>query len=453
MGDVITLSTAWTIRPLTVQAVIAYFKATTPAGVRSDRWNMVFQRLRSRTDNTVRTVLRSPLMVSLARIAYGDNPNDPTELLNEALQTREALELHLLDGLIPAVYPPSRPRRGSYWQATDAARWLSFIAKKLSWSTGQDFCWWQLERAAPRILIEVVRVVPATILVGSILSPYLAVLFFGAWLVAHLVTRSRMPTVETWLQVMVLPRLGRNRAASLSSPSTLAVLAPHHRRPLEKRLALAFARTIAALAGAAAAFSLPNGSSIYLMVWRGVSVALAVGLMIGFFVVSPRMSPTEVQFRARRGARVFARQVLLALFLGSAVGLVVGIILGSMFGIIAGLAVGVAIGLIDGLNIWLDVSADVTRALSPTSTLVADKWAALARSSAIGLTIFAAAGAAAGLAYGGSFGLINATAFGVAFALSDPYEGVASTSWGRYWIAKGVVRASWAVAVAAGVVP
>jgi hypothetical protein len=172
------------------------------------------------------------------------------------------------------------------------------------------------------------------------------------------------------------------------------------------------------------------------MVAHGVSVALAVGLAAGFILVSARASPTKVQFRARRGLGFFARQLLMGIMIGTGVGLVAGALTGWRFGLTIGMAIGLAVGLVDGLNVWLGVSADVTRALSPQSTLDADRAATLARGGIIGITIAVCSGVAVGLADGPVRGIAYGCAFGLAFALGDPFDGIASTAWGRYWIAR-----------------
>lgn len=90
-------------------------------------------------------------------------------------------------------------------------------------------------------------------------------------------------------------------------------------------------------------------------------------------------------------------------------------------------------GLVDGLNVWLDVSADVTRALNPQSTLDTDRSATLTRG---GIIIAIWAGVAVGLANGPVRGIVYGCAIRLAFAVSDPDNGIASTAWGRYSIAR-----------------
>ncbi|WP_370382040.1 NACHT domain-containing protein [Catenulispora sp. GAS73] len=109
-------------------------------------------------------VLRTPLMVLLARTIYSDVPGrDPADLLEEGrFRNVEGLERHLLAGFVPALYQDSRkplaaagsvradgrPRRpGRSWSADEAGRYAGHIAAHLGRSqnrAGQDLAWWRL---------------------------------------------------------------------------------------------------------------------------------------------------------------------------------------------------------------------------------------------------------------------------------------------------------------------
>lgn len=106
-------------------------------------------------------VLRTPLMVLLARTIYGDaSGRNPSELLTKArADDVEGLERHLLAGFVPALYQDlDKPRAGAgggradkrpprSWNAEDSARYVGHIAGHLYRSqdeTGQDLAWWRL---------------------------------------------------------------------------------------------------------------------------------------------------------------------------------------------------------------------------------------------------------------------------------------------------------------------
>ncbi|GAA1960984.1 hypothetical protein GCM10009738_39770 [Kitasatospora viridis] len=125
-----------------------------PDGGTSTVWDPVLDELRHRPDSAASTrltaVLRTPLMVLLARTRYSDTPGqDPAVLLDAArFPTPHALEEHLLAGFVPTVYrprPPDRSDAGSgrpprRWDARRARRYLGHLARV----DHQDLAWWQL---------------------------------------------------------------------------------------------------------------------------------------------------------------------------------------------------------------------------------------------------------------------------------------------------------------------
>ncbi|GAA1944888.1 helix-turn-helix domain-containing protein [Kitasatospora viridis] len=135
-------------------------------------------------------VLRTPLMVILARTMYSESADrDPIELLDpDRFPTRHALEEHLLAGFVPTLYrdrvPDRAPdgRRGPArrWGAERAQRWLGHLAQHL---VGQehdqrDLAWWRLAaslRRSTRVLAVAVTCAVAIScsdwLVGLVASP------------------------------------------------------------------------------------------------------------------------------------------------------------------------------------------------------------------------------------------------------------------------------------------
>ena len=206
--------------------------------------------------------------------------------------------------------------------------------------------------------------------------------------------------------------------------------------PLERRVGLAIGRFAAIAAGFIDVVIVYRHASLFRAVADGVAVGLAIGLAAGFFTISPRTTPSEVQFVARKGIPIFLRHLAIGLAGGVGVGVVAGVLLGSRFGLLTAVVIGLSLGLIDGLNVWLDVSTDVTCALSPRSTRRAERTASIARSVADGVLIAATSGVAFGLAYGAQSAVTHALVFGAGFGLADRYMGLSASVWGRYFIAK-----------------
>jgi len=118
-------------------------------------WEYVLSELRGHPDGPAGTnlapVLTNPLMVTLARTLYASG-GDPAELLDaEKFRTREALEDHLLDSLVPTAYS-RHPRRqptteDMCWDLESAQHWLGYLATHLTELKTHDIAWWRLGTA------------------------------------------------------------------------------------------------------------------------------------------------------------------------------------------------------------------------------------------------------------------------------------------------------------------
>lgn len=104
--------------------------------------------------------LGTPLMVVLARTMYSDTSDrEPHELLDtERFPDENALEEHLLAGLVPTIY---RPRPIGRVGPERAAHWLGYLAHQLARSgrDQQDLAWWRVGdalRPVTRLLAVVV---------------------------------------------------------------------------------------------------------------------------------------------------------------------------------------------------------------------------------------------------------------------------------------------------------
>jgi len=149
-GTVMSTATVIRLKPVARQEAITYLSARESAeGV---RWLPVADRLRRDPDGPLGRVLRTPLMVDLARIVYGRPGADPVELL--AAEDADSLEGQLLDSFLPNAYakvpePPGRNPKTSpsgKYTAAQATRWLGFLARHLERARSRDLAWWQLYR-------------------------------------------------------------------------------------------------------------------------------------------------------------------------------------------------------------------------------------------------------------------------------------------------------------------
>ncbi|WP_189134598.1 NACHT domain-containing protein [Wenjunlia tyrosinilytica] len=130
----------------------------------ASRWEAVVARLGD-MDDPVGQALRTPLMLGLARTVYNPRPGehssalpDPALLCDRArFPTAGAIQGHLLEAFIPAAYR-SHPRYPCRWTVQQARRTLTFLARHLDRDVGgsTDLAWWQLYRALPARLPQLV---------------------------------------------------------------------------------------------------------------------------------------------------------------------------------------------------------------------------------------------------------------------------------------------------------
>lgn len=170
--------------PLRVAEVKAYLSEATAAGA-AGRWGPAFDLLDAEPDGPLSRALSAPLMIWLARTVYDSSDSDPAELADQRrLPDQAAIEQHLLDRLVPAVYArrAQHPRRNGFrCTPQQAQRWLSFLAAQLRKERSAEIAWWRLPRAA-RFWRPVATVIRAELLWS--LAWYLSIWGlsrFGQW--------------------------------------------------------------------------------------------------------------------------------------------------------------------------------------------------------------------------------------------------------------------------------
>ncbi|BBC28955.1 hypothetical protein SGFS_002460 [Streptomyces graminofaciens] len=186
--DVLTAASVLQLLPLGLAEACRYLAAASPpvmehtdaTGTLDTAWAPVILRLRDAPEGTpesaLRTVLRYPLMVAMARAVCEGHRSDPARnperLLDARLGTPERMEKHLLDAYLPAVYSRTS---GSRWTPDQAQRWLRFLAWRAVDEGDGLIAWWRLERAIPRA----VRVFAPGTLAVLLAWPVLYALYAG----------------------------------------------------------------------------------------------------------------------------------------------------------------------------------------------------------------------------------------------------------------------------------
>ncbi|MFD4656319.1 NACHT domain-containing protein [Kitasatospora sp. NPDC058444] len=158
--------------PLTVEEASRYLlRSATPQ--QQERWRPLTRALTEDPSCPAAAVLTVPLMLWLCRTAYqrptpGRHPGDLAD--QSCFPTPEAIESHLLDSLVPSVYPvgplpPPQPGRkaSGRWRREErnrdperVSRWLGYLARHLEQRGRPDLAWWELGttmQLVPRMLL------------------------------------------------------------------------------------------------------------------------------------------------------------------------------------------------------------------------------------------------------------------------------------------------------------
>ncbi|MEU7341998.1 NACHT domain-containing protein [Streptomyces sp. NPDC007074] len=145
--------------PLTAAAIADHLlEASTPQ--HAHRWTPLTAELTQDPGGPLARALSVPLLLWLCRVVHQDPLTRPADLVDRRrFPTFDAVERHLLDALIPAVYPsgpqaPSQPGRKAppRWSSDQAQRCLSTLAARVSRTGSQDIAWWQLHAPSRRLV-------------------------------------------------------------------------------------------------------------------------------------------------------------------------------------------------------------------------------------------------------------------------------------------------------------
>ncbi|WP_405804817.1 hypothetical protein OG729_06335 [Streptomyces sp. NBC_00210] len=357
---------------------------TTPTG-----WQHVLNELRchphTQAGANLAAVLTTPLMVTLARTIYESDRN-PSELLDiKQFSTREALEDHLLDNVIPTAYsrflsnPPAAEQRR--WDPELAQHWLGYLAAHLRQLKTHDIEWWRLGTSmnlSSRMLVVGVTVgILSGLTVGLVYGSTLGLVYGPAW----------------WLSEGVVDIL-------------------------------------------------LNGLGI------GLAFGLMHGFATKLKAGGPVFEPSRMHIQIRGGSKRVKESFLPRVRGGLAGGLVFGVVFGLGMAVyvglldcpwtmialrlgdwlVAGLALGLAVGLVLALMAGLEALIETKSSVSPSDLLNTNRTTVLAQVLAVGLAL--------GIGFGIVIALVNGFALGVTSGLAGGLTvglGVGTlTAWGRW---------------------
>ena len=413
-GRGISRSTTVRVLPLGISQAKEYLSEAT-AGTPTDRWSKVFSRLDKEPGDPLVRLLCTPLMLSLARIVYENGTTQPGELIDRSrFVNAAALEDHLLNAFVPAVYASAVPtqQRRFRCRIDQAERWLGFLAAHLNHIDQSDFAWWQLDRATPcwRIVAAGFRTVLTVSSIWAITSFLLA--RYGTW------RHGRYTSHMHWHSVLAGGPLGKEAWPATSElinqtkQQVFAALSPVLHFPLLPWVSLPGFEVYIAFCGILGGYwSIRNGKSSVPRTFHLKPLYMTFGIIRGV-----------VQY----GATALVVTSLLLLFFQNrkdSISLTGFFGLGSTQRAILGYSILGAVG----ITSYLLLSKDISRSVSPAKDLRADRrsWVAARglRSALVILTFWLWSGAVLAAAYGLYLIIVNLVRviFGDTVGASDRY--------------------------------
>jgi hypothetical protein len=178
-ADVVTAAAVIELTPLGLDEVASYLRVTAPTRRGVNKWEPIFTHLRTHPEDPLATVLTTPLMIWLARVAYSEQHGaDPAVLLDRTrFATADSIGDHLLDQLVPAVYSGAPTTQARGWRAGEPGRWLSLLAADLNRLGTRDIAWWELYRRLPPTAFRLV----SGVVVGLAAALGVALLADSVW--------------------------------------------------------------------------------------------------------------------------------------------------------------------------------------------------------------------------------------------------------------------------------
>ncbi|SCG54516.1 NACHT domain-containing protein [Micromonospora halophytica] len=380
--------------PLAAEAVSEYLlECATP--LHQDRWQPLTDALTRDPSSPVAKVLSVPLLLWLCRVVYERATPDrlPGELADpRSFPTAEMIERHLLQALVPSVYPggpqpPAQPDRNAPrgWSSLDGdrghervSRWFGYLAQHLGQRRKPDLAWWELGTA--------MRPLPRMIVVGLASG---ACLGLTVWLVDFLLymltyadpSRGLMPRLTGGLVFGFVDGLVNG------IPAALAFMLIHGWAI--RGTALEPSRVRIRIRGRTGQSDVRSLSEILARARIGLMAGFAAGAGIGFLFGLGN----ALQFR-------------------NAVGLVAGLTTSVVFGVAFALGGGLA----GGLMAWTEAPVDIEAASDPRGLLDLNRRTVFFQ----WLTIGPLFGLVTGLGVGVIVKLLNGSLWGVTLVWTFP---------------------------------
>jgi hypothetical protein len=339
-----------------------------------DRWRELTDLLRNAPDSPLARALQNPLTLTLVRDTYrrGDSVGELLDLgAAQGSISREDIEDHLLDRVLPQAYAP-RPGEGSpRYSLTTAQRALGVIATHMSQDQTRDLAWWRIPSWGPRL--------PRTVAIGFTSG---IVVYLGL----YYLLRGSVPRDTAGL-MLVTVGLGGMLGARLSGR------AQAHAEPARWRLMFSQPAFVLALGVVSAHVFLwvcqswlPTSFFIELLVWLVISSG--VGLTAWLVVESALWLAEKNGYRTMRMRwRSVRRHQSMVFVIGFGLGFVGAFMNGWLLetsGLLLG--IGLVALLLLGLGLWGGLGRPGMRAAGPLTPIASwGQYRAAAMTAWLGL--------------------------------------------------------------------
>lgn len=362
-------------------------------------WRRLVEHLRKQSDNVLTLALDSPLMLTLVRDTFQHQSEIEELLMPDKFNTREEVETHLLDRVLPTAYRDRPGQSPTPYHLDHARRWLSYIAAQMNSRTTRDLAWWQMHHwtAKPlRVLITILAIgIPSA---------------FGVWFT---VKSSNMDEIMGFQAGLIV-----GPASGVLVGLSVGLIMERGEPTVRRRRAgrLRFNSPIGFMVGIVStlvAVLVIGASDKMLGLVVGVGVGLISGLASGLASgIGPKQR--EIDYRRTSRSRLNALWSRFNPLVGLACGLPVmtaiafapppaseiKTVSGPPYGLAFGVALGVAFGLLDGFS---RPRVGTTIPTDPTHSWHRD----LQRSLGLGIPFGIAIGLVGGIGVGGGTGLVS----------------------------------------------
>ncbi|MFC9612335.1 caspase family protein [Streptomyces sp. NPDC056938] len=386
---------------LSLESVSTYLKS----GPRGPAWEQVLAAIQlpqKATEGALfKEVFTTPLMVSLARGAYGLSRDDtPQDLLKKVgiLGTRQAIEDHLLDSFVATAYTDG-PENRSEWAWGRVHRALGYLADHLRRAGTPDIEWWAFGTA--------LRPLPRKLLVGVVCG-----LIFG---LMHTLMIFAVPRVTRGVGIAVGLAVTGERAAVIGASCVLLHALAARFRPETFKPSRVRPQLIRSLRAGNRKELLSNRSRQRFV--SGFKDGLLIGALAGLLGIV---------------GLVAGDALVIALWFGVPRAIMMkALVQGFLPGLLGIVGVALVVGLVTGLTAWCSTPVDVTKAPESADLLKIDRTSALRRSLTFALVGVLGLGVVDGLVQG----LVNGILFGVMGGVTIAVCGALSgTAWGQWVI-------------------